>query len=197
MRFLFLVEIFFLMGEVWAGGSEYTESEIKQMTLNCDQKISGTDCATLAGETLCGQGYNEETAALMEQSCEVHQFNCEKSNAAACKEYGMCLLMCADRTFDSEAYGMYTTDMYMSCHLSIQANSPQERQKKAIDKALAVFTKTCTDNIAEGCVVAGEIYSLEESLDIEKVKARWSKACQLDSAEGCTLMSKQLTAEAD
>ena len=57
----------FFVSSAIAGG-EFSEGELLRLEQACSKENSGDACLVLAENTMCGRGFNAETAQLMNQA---------------------------------------------------------------------------------------------------------------------------------
>ena len=187
---LFTTLTLILASPAFAGG-ELEEGELERLTHECNKKKNGYACTSLAGETLCGRGYNEETSALMHQACTNHKNNCSKGDFSACRGMAMCMLACGDEGMEVAGVFIYG-EHQMGCHLS----SPPNDTLTLLNEATKLAKKACDTQDPEGCSLLGALHATSQLNAMSKAKQAWQQACELNSVWSCAKLSDQLLQEA-
>jgi TPR repeat protein len=194
MRVLFVVV---LMGAMKAhAGGELEKPEAFYIE-ECDNKRNAEACETMAEQTLCGQGYNQETARYMKKACAHHVFHCKQGDGPACTAQAQCILSCLSwKTYFDSDLG---TDALGGCHLELKLpGETKARQTQAgVKRALESLRTACDKDDAAGCFYLGWISATEDVAEPSKAKKAWQKSCDLQSAEGCVALSNHLDKEAN
>ena len=64
-----LLILFVIVQRFAFAGGDISEEDLKKHTQLCHNESQGNSCLVLAEQTLCGRGFNEETAAIMKVAC--------------------------------------------------------------------------------------------------------------------------------
>jgi TPR repeat protein len=192
IRRLFCITSLFFAQASYAGG-EISEAELALHTLKCNKGYSGDSCFILAEQTLCGRGYNEETSVFVNQAVSNYKSNCTKGHAQSCYDYSLFIMSCLPDTMDFKEHILNDyvphLDGTMSCIISWPDPNftTEEVQAEAISISIELLSKACSQNIVNGCLLLGELYSAPEVKKLRKAKQVWEKACSLQSQKGCEL----------
>lgn len=163
-------------------GGEFSEEELQRYHRQCHQESKGDACLVLAGETMCGRGFNEETQALMNKACTGYQKRCAKKEADSCQGYHLrCLLPCLSVEFDIEAF----TDLHHGSGdcTSLHPRASTEKRQEKIRASMYTYLETsCSPQYPKNCDLLGELYA---QTDISKSETYWARACEYNSPESC------------
>ena len=187
--------VYCLFSQPSYAGGEISAEELAFHTKRCDGGYSGDSCLRLAEETLCGRGFNEETAVLVGKAAVNYQSNCAKGHARSCYDYSLFVLSCLPTTTEFTEYILvdYVPQLgasSLSCQISWSKESITEEEKQSQQIALSIdlLTKACSHNVVDACLLLGELYSTAEVKKLKKAKQVWEKACELSSKKGCELL---------
>ena len=164
----------------------------------CDNKRNASACRTMAEQTVCGRGYNEETARYMRKACEHHSYHCERGDGPACTANAQCVLSCLswETYWDSEL--AHAADETTGCHLTLKlpGETKAEKTQAGIKRVLESLKSACETEQPRACFLLGWASATEDVGAPEQAKQALQKSCDLKSAEGCITLSKQLETEA-
>jgi hypothetical protein len=166
-------------------GGEIDEDVLAELEKTCGNESSGESCIMLAGETLCGRGYNEETATLLKKGCAIHQKKCSAGSQSDCREYAICLTGCSkidDPFYENMSNGLVSEE----CHVSGLNKSGPELNTEIFQ----MFEGLCSQKDPRSCYLASMMLRLQPQTekDIEaqeKSLALLKKACLLGESEAC------------
>lgn len=180
-----MIFIFNFCLHAFAGG-EIDEGVLAELEKTCGNESSGESCIMLAGETLCGRGYNEETATLLKKGCAIHQKKCSPESQSDCREYAICLTGCTD--IDDPFYMSMSEELQASsCHVSgLISKSGPELNAEIFD----IFEGLCAQKDPRSCYLASMMLRLQPQTEKdveaqEKSLVMLKKACLLGESVAC------------
>lgn len=197
MRALFVFLALFLGGMKAYAGGELEKPEAFYIE-ECDNKRNAEACEIMAEQTVCGRGYNEQTAAFMTTACAHQAYHCKQGDGPGCTGHAVCMLSC----FRWESY--WTSPFadgggeMGGCHMDLKLPGETEKQETqaGVELVLAALTRACNANDSRGCLFLGWLSATEEVGKLTQAKQAWQKSCDLKSTQGCVALSDHLMKEA-
>jgi hypothetical protein len=182
-------------------GEGFEPGEEKRLRLECTKQRNGAACLALAGETLCGRGYNDDTRSWMQQGCTNHKANCEAEKPTDCLPYAVCVATClptdAIEILELWEFG-YPGGWGPHCHLPSPFSTDEQaaQTKEGLKLIAAAAATACKADDPLGCLLVGMAHVADKPPSTTKAKHAWQKACELKSSVGCLKLSDHLQLEA-
>jgi TPR repeat protein len=191
-----------VLGAVLLGGlNAYAGGELEKPKAYyieaCDNKRSAEACEIMAEQTVCGRGYNKDTASFMKKACGHHAYHCKQGDGPGCLSHAECILSCLSwETYWSSPFS--AADETSGCHLDLKLTGETKEQlnQAGVKRALAAATRACDANDPKGCGLLGWLSATAEIGQMNQAKQAWQKSCDLESTAGCLALSEQLMKEA-
>jgi len=185
-----------------AGTNAYAGGELEKPEAfyvdECDNKRNAAACETMAEQTVCGRGYNEQTAAYMKKACAHRAYHCEGGDGPGCTAHAQCVLSCLSwQTYWDSDLPTFE-DSTSGCHISLKlpGETEAEQTQAGLKRVLASLKTACAKKDSKGCFLLGWLSATDEIGAPSQAKEAWQKSCDLKSAEGCVALSERLEKEA-